>query len=120
MPTITFTAALGANFLLIAFSLLITLIVVGIWFASRNPYCKFDWTDLILDPITRKASLTRVLQLIGGLTGTFVIVWHTLKLNLTAEMFAIYLAALGVSEGFSKWVQLKYKVKEESTEDKSN
>lgn len=109
MPILQFNAEISSNVLLIAFSLLVTILLVGAYLASRDPRSHFQWTHLITDPMTNKGSLTRVLQLLGGLTGTYVIVWHTLKLSLSSEMFAIYLAALGVSEGFSKWVQLKYK-----------
>lgn len=111
MGTFTISTVISTNALLIGFITLLALLLIALYFTSKNPNTLFRWTDLIIDPITNRGSLTRVLQLIGGMTGTFVIILEASKSLLTAEMFAIYLAALGVSEGFSKWVQLKYQPK---------
>lgn len=69
---------------------------------------KLDWKTLITCPVTNKPSLTRVLQLIGGITGTWVILYQTYKNNLATEMFFTYLCYVGAIEGWSKFITLRY------------
>ena len=111
MGIFTLPIGISSNLLLIGFIILLLMLLVAIYLTSKNPKSSFQWTDLIMDPISNKGSLTRVLQLTGGLTATYIVIQEASKSILSAEMFGIYLAALGVSEGFSKWVQLKYPVK---------
>lgn len=89
----------GFLFALIVFFMLV-------WKFSKDPNSKFNWIDLISNP-DGSASLTRTLQLIAGLTGTWVIIQSTVGKWLTVEIFTVYLAAMGISEGFTKWIQSK-------------
>jgi hypothetical protein len=64
------------------------------------------------DMITRdgqKVSATKVLQLVGGCTGTWIIVQLTLGGTITWDMFMIYLAYVASVDGFSKFVSAKYR-----------
>lgn len=66
-----------------------------------------NWTDMI----TRdgdKVSATKVLQLVGGAVGTWIVIQMTLKGQLTWDMFAIYLGYVASIDGFSKLVLAKY------------
>lgn len=89
--------------------LCLAIFVILIFKASQDSKTNFKWVQLISNP-DGSASLTRVLQLTAGITGTWVILKLTIGSKLSTEMFAIYLAAMGISEGFSKWVQSKQQV----------
>lgn len=84
----------------------IIIFIFAIIFTSKNSHNKFNLLDLISNP-NGSASLTRILQLAAGVTGTWVIIKITLAGTLTYDMFGVYLAAMGISEGYNKWVQSK-------------
>lgn len=71
---------------------------------------KLDWTDLITSKGTNKVSLTKFLQLIGGITGTWIMIYQTTKGDVQAELFLTYLAYVGAIEGWSKFVSARYGV----------
>lgn len=102
---IVFTITLN-KVVIYAYLILILLFIVVIWQASRDPSTRFRLIHIISNP-DGTASLTRILQLSAGITGTWVIINYTINLKLGVEMFAVYLAAMGISEGFTKWVQSK-------------
>ena len=93
------------------FLILIMMFMVVLWNFSKDPKTKFHWIDLISNP-DGSASLTRLLQLAAGITGTWVIIQSTIGKWLTVEIFTVYLAAMGISEGFTKWIQAKQKSNE--------
>ena len=88
------------------FLFLIIIFIFIIFKVSTNKNLKFSWIDLISNP-DGSASLTRVLQFTAGITGTWVIIQSTIGKWLTVELFATYLVAMGISEGFGKWLQTK-------------
>lgn len=98
--------------------LAVILIFVGIlvlfWRIQRSE--KLDFTDLITKD-GRAVSLTKVLQLIGGLLSSWVIVKLTLTGGLTEAIFGLYLTYVGAIEGYSKFVAAKYNYKETSVKD---
>lgn len=100
----------------IGFVLVLLLLLYGLYKNNTDEKCPWEWWHLVSDR-QGKGSLTRVLQLLGGITATFVIVYQTLNTTVTTELFAVYLAALGVSEGFSKWLQHRYSGSEQSKGD---
>jgi hypothetical protein len=55
-----------------------------------------------------KVSATKVLQLVGGVVGTWIIVQVTLRGELTWDLFAIYLSYVASIDGFSKFIMAKY------------
>lgn len=67
-----------------------------------------DWTDMITAKDSRAVSLTKFLQLIGGITGTWIMIFTTLKGHMTPEILMIYLTYVGAIEGYSKFVAARY------------
>jgi hypothetical protein len=68
---------------------------------------RLDWLDLLTRDGT-KVSTTKILQLVGGVVGTWVIIKTTITGNLTWDLFAIYLGYVASVDGFSKLVMAKY------------
>lgn len=77
-----------------------------LWKASRAK--RLDWTDFITAKDSNRASLTKFLQLVGGVVGTWVMVQLTLKDKLTVDYLIVYLTYVGAIEGWSKFVSAKY------------
>lgn len=79
-----------------------------IYAAHKSTESKFSVFDYLLDPVNGKASITKTLQVTAGITATWVVVKFAVNGTLTVEMFGVYLAALGVSEAWSKFIGAKY------------
>jgi hypothetical protein len=79
--------------------------VLALWNAQK--YKGLDWTDMITRDGT-KVSTTKILQLVGGVVGTWIIIQVTLGGSLTWDLFAIYLAYVASIDGFSKFVMARY------------
>lgn len=79
-----------------------------IYSAHKNSTSKFDVFDYLIDPATGKASITKTLQVLAGLTATWIVAKQSIAGLLTTEMFAIYLGAMGISEAWSKFVGAKF------------
>lgn len=96
-------------------SVMIILIIFGIlyMFWRIQTSKKLDFTDMITKD-GRTVSLTKVLQLVGGLTATWVLIKLTLTENLTEGILAIYLAYVASIEGYSKFISAKYRYNEQS------
>lgn len=77
---------------------------------------KLDFADMITKD-GHSVSLTKVLQLIGGMTATWIMVKLTLTGGLSESILGIYLAYVGGIEGYSKFVSAKYGYKEGSVKD---
>lgn len=90
----------------------------------ENKSKDFNWTDMITQTDfsrNRAVSLTKVLQLIGGITATWVIMVYALKQTLSSEMFLTYLTYVGAIEGWSKFVSAKYGINNaDSTDTKTD
>lgn len=89
----------------------VILLVLGIifLFALWNAHKKkgLDWTDMITRDGT-KVSTTKILQLVGGVVGTWIIIQVTMSGLLTWDLFAIYLAYVASIDGFSKLIMARY------------
>lgn len=81
------------------------LILLLLWQAQRNS--TVNWVDMISSS-PDKVSLTKFLQLVGGITGTWIMVIITLNGHLTTELLSVYLAYVGAIEGWSKYVTARY------------
>ena len=95
------------------------LIMAGILYAAHhNSESTFNVFDYFIDPNTGKASITRTLQLLAGLTATWVVVQFTATNKLTYDIFGLYLIAVGASEAWTKYVAAKFgsRVKEPKVE----
>lgn len=80
-------------------------LLVAILIAQRRK--RLDWLDLLTRDGT-KVSTTKILQLLGGIVATWIIVKTTITGNLTWDLFAIYLGYVASVDGFSKLVMAKY------------
>jgi hypothetical protein len=58
-----------------------------------------------------QASLTKILQLIGGITATFIVIKMVLTRTLTWDIFAIYLAYVASVDSFNRFLLAKYGIK---------
>jgi len=86
-------------------------IMIGmIWiiYSAHKSTNSFNVFDYLIDPTTNKASITKTLQIVAGLTATWIVCRMAINNNLTTEFFTVYLAALGVSEAWSKFIGAKY------------
>ena len=90
-------------------NLTILLVIFGlIYSADRNKGIKFSVFDYFTDQTTKAASIPRTLQTIAGLSATWIVIKESASGHLTDSMFGIYLAAMGISEGWSKFISAKY------------
>jgi len=107
---------------------LMSLIIIALFAAFIIMFLKavksgrINWLDLIRKPSSGELSLTKVIQLFGGIVATWVIIKLSLVNNVSWDIFAIYLAYVGSIEGFSKFVAAKYGTiniggKDDSSED---
>lgn len=85
--------------------ILFLLFAAGLWRAQIKG--KLDWTDMITRDGT-KVSTTKILQLVGGVVGTWIIVQVTMQEKLTWDLFAIYLGYVASIDGYSKLIMAKY------------
>ena len=85
--------------------LIFTVFLIAIYRAQRAH--RFDWMDMITRDGT-KISATKILQLVGGIVGTFIVIKLTLQGQLDWDIFAIYLGYVASIDGFSKLVMAKY------------
>ena len=112
--------SIGLGILSITFSQYIwifTMLGVIVFMISIQKHGKLDLTDMITKN-GRSVSLTKVLQLIGGITATWVIMHLTMNNTLTESVFGLYLVYIGSVEGYSKFVAAKYQYNEKSVNDK--
>lgn len=75
-----------------------------------------DFADMVTKD-GRSVSLTKVLQLLGGITGTWVIIKLTLHGGINEGVLGLYLTYVGAIEGWSKFVSAKYGYNETSVKD---
>lgn len=96
-------------------SVMIVLLLVGLitLFVRIQLSEKLDFADMLTKD-GKAVSLTKVLQLVGGVTATWVIIKTTLTGDLGMDIFASYLAYVASIEGFSKFVAAKYQYRERS------
>lgn len=74
---------------------------------------KLDLVDMVTKNGT-SVSLTKVLQLLGGVTATWVIMNLTMSNELSESIFGLYLAYIGGVEGYSKFLAARYQYEEKS------
>ena len=102
------------NVMAVTIALVVFFILVLFWRIQRSD--KLDFADLITKD-GRSVSLTKVLQLIGGMTATWIMIKLTLTGGLTEALFGLYLTYVGAIEGYSKFVAAKYNYNEKSVKD---
>ena len=75
--------------------------------AHKSSESKFNAYDYLIDPTTGKASISRTLQMTAGATATWTIIKEASMNSLSVEMFLVYLASMGLSEGYAKYITYK-------------
>lgn len=80
--------------------------IVMFWKAQAQSH--LNWIDLIRKPGASAISLTKLIQLVGAMIATWIMVKLTMDNKITWDIFAIYLAYVGSVEGFSKFITAKY------------
>jgi hypothetical protein len=100
-----FASILIAMFLMLAY---------GLYKAQKDKNNPFDWIDMLtgINQSTgkREASSTKIMQLVGGVTGTFIVVKLAILGTLNWDMFAIYLSYVASVDGFTRFMLAKYGV----------
>jgi hypothetical protein len=99
-------------------SVMVVCLILGILFLFYRIQVtdKLDFADM-LTKNGRSVSLTKVLQLVGGMTATWIMIKLTIAGGLTETILGIYLAYVGGIEGYSKFVSAKYGYSERSVRD---
>jgi len=106
----------GYTFNVMAISIMLVLAFILFLFYRIQKDEKLDFADLITKD-GRSVSLTKVLQLVGGITSTWIMIKLTLTGGLTEALFGLYLTYVGAIEGYSKFVAAKYNYNEKSVKD---
>lgn len=84
--------------------ILCVLLIIFIYAIWKSP---LNWTDMITRD-GNKISATKILQLVGGVVGTWIMIQATLGGTLTWDLFGIYLTYVASIDGFSKFMLAKY------------
>ena len=104
---------------LMSFTIVLMFIAFILMFAQAQIKGTLNWIDLIRKPGSRVISLTKLIQLVGGMIATWIMVKLTMDNKVTWDLFAIYLAYVGSVEGFSKFITAKYGMPSKKDEDDS-
>lgn len=92
------------NIILGIFLIIFFLTLLSLYKQDKDKNECWAWKQLISEP-NGTASQTKMMQLIGSITGTFIVIYQTVQGSLMSEVFIAYLAALGLSAGFSRWLR---------------
>lgn len=111
----TFTAY-GITFNMMAVAAAALVFGLLILFYRIQKSDKLDFADMITKD-GKAVSLTKILQLIGGVTATWIMIKLTITGGLTEALFGLYLTYVGAIEGYSKFVAAKYNYNEKSVKD---
>lgn len=98
---------LGMTFNVYAIILVVLFIIFIIAYRDAAAKQGLDWTDMITRS-GNKVSFSKILQMVGGVVGTWIVVQTTLAGSLTWDIFAIYLAYVASVDGFSKFITARY------------
>lgn len=90
-------------FLLLSMLLFIALIAE----ASISKSSRLNWEDMLIDPVTKKMSITRLGQMIGIIIGSWVIITlvdtnHDISFDVFATYLAFLVGAFGINNYFSR------------------
>jgi hypothetical protein len=97
---------LAANVVGLSMLVMNFMFLFGLWRELKKN--DLNWNYLISRD-GKRVSTTKILQLVGGFTGTWIMVHLTLGGSITWHMFMIYLAYVASGEGCSKFVEAKFK-----------
>lgn len=110
------------NLDLMSFTVIMMFLSFIVMFWRAQAKHQLNWIDLIRKPGSNVISLTKLIQLFGGMIATWIMVKLTMDNKVTWDLFAIYLAYVGSVEGYSKFVSAKYGLpnKSKSEEEKEH
>lgn len=80
--------------------------IVMFWRAQAKN--ALNWVDMLKKPNSDQISLTKLIQFIGAMVSTWIMVKLAMNDKITWDIFAIYLAYVASVEGFSKLITAKY------------
>lgn len=84
----------------------LVLTLIGLfWRASKDG---LSCLDLITDKGSGKISLTKVLNLVGGVVGVWTVMRMAIDRTLTTEIFGLFLLYCAGTHGFSTYLSAKY------------
>lgn len=86
-------------------TLFFAVFLIALWRAQKAK--RLDWLDMLTRDGT-KVSITKILQLVGGVVGTWVVIKLTLQGTVNWDIYAIYLGYVASVDGFSKLIMAKY------------
>jgi hypothetical protein len=107
---------MGCQFNVMSIAIVFAFLGILFLFYRIQKSDKLDFADMITKD-GNSVALTKVLQLLGGVTATWVIIKLTSAGALTEGLFGIYLGYVAGVEGYSKFVTAKYGYKEGSVRD---
>lgn len=106
-------AAFASLLPFIPYIMMVLMFSLIMWKAHKSSESKFNIYDYLIDPVTGKADIARTLQMTAGATATWTIIKAASTNTLSAELFIIYLASMGLSEGYSKYLSYKTQTSQE-------
>lgn len=80
--------------------------MIAFWRAQKAE--RLDWTDVITARNSNSVSLTKLLNFIGGVVGTWIVIKLTMTGKISWEIFGLYLLYVGSIEAYSKFVGAKF------------
>ncbi len=95
---------------LMSLSIVIMFMSFGVMFWRAQAKGQLNWVDMLKKPHSTHISLTKLIQLVGGVVATWIMVKLTINDKITWDLMAIYLAYVASVEGFSKFITAKYGV----------
>ena len=95
---------------LMSLSIVIMFMSFGVMFWRAQAKGQLNWVDMLKKPHSTQISLTKLIQLVGGVVATWIMVKLTINDKITWDLMAIYLAYVASVEGFSKFITAKYGV----------
>ena len=103
ISTFTISGATVSGVVIFLFVLL-ALLTAFRWQKSN----KVDFSDLITYPGNNAVSLTKVIQLLGGIVSSWVVIKLAILGNVDSAIFGLYLAYVGGVEAYSKYLRVKH------------
>jgi hypothetical protein len=98
------------------YAIIIFIMGIGFLFALYRAHKanNINWLDAVtaIDQTSgaRELSIAKIIQIVGGVTATFIVIKLSLQNTITPEIFLMYLAYTAAIDGFTKFMLAKYGV----------
>lgn len=93
------------NLVMVSVIFFLAMLVALLWQAARKG---LSCLDLITDKGSNRLSLTKTMNLVGGVVGAWAVMRMAIDKSLTETLFAVYLAYCAGTHGFSTWLSAKF------------